>query len=624
MERRKFFLDAVAGLDIIKPAILAPAVRLVINRRIKERNMSVRKVCVAMVLVVAAVTAAYGEPLVEVLPEDALFLAYVPDLGKAITAINDFTPGPQADIPFTAEMLAAQAGLPADAFAGPVAFAAVASPEDMGGDEPPPPLPILILQLNADAVAALKQGAKADADGICELELNDVFSMMMEYRGYVAFSDEQKALKMLAAKDLKTWKAEGAAAELVKEGQAFFHVNLPGILNACDSAIEKGLEKLKADMEADMEGKDIPLAAGAPDMMVAMLKGIVDVAKEVTSIDASYTFSAGGWDTKCAATIAPGGKLSRYMVGSGGVKVLQPALPAMDKFVMSAWIRCDQKVIDAIVEDYTSAATEILGKLLKDDAELDKLKAAITGMLNDAKGLVGERMSLVFAMPEGQMRMAEVFEVQKPDEFKARLKRMTESYNTMMTSFLGKDAGVGVQYEYTADAETIAGEKVDRIHVQMNAGDEEADAALAQAMAMYGPDGLNYYITVVGKLALVSMSPDDMAQLIVAVKGGGDADLLSDDPDVRSMARKIGLSNDMIFMVVPARMIESSMQMVAKMMGQQNNAMPLPFATPAVAGVRVADATTIRLHMHVPQSVVSECMTVVMSMMMGGGMGPLP
>ena len=88
--------------------------------------MSVRKVCVAMVLVVAAVTAAYGEPLVEVLPEDALFLAYVPDLGKAITAINDFTPGPQADIPFTAEMLAAQAGLPADAFAGPVAFAAVA------------------------------------------------------------------------------------------------------------------------------------------------------------------------------------------------------------------------------------------------------------------------------------------------------------------------------------------------------------------------------------------------------------------------------------------------------------------------------------------------------------------
>ena len=66
MERRKFFLDAVAGLDIIKPAILAPAVRLVINRRIKERNMSVRKVSVAMVLVMAAVTAAYGEPLVEV------------------------------------------------------------------------------------------------------------------------------------------------------------------------------------------------------------------------------------------------------------------------------------------------------------------------------------------------------------------------------------------------------------------------------------------------------------------------------------------------------------------------------------------------------------------------------
>jgi len=620
MERRKFFLDAVAGLDIIKPAILAPAVRLVINRRIKERNMSVRKVSVAMVMVAAAVMAAYGEPLVEVLPEDALFLAYVPDLGKAITAINDFTPGPQADIPFTAEMLAAQAGLPADAFAGPVAFAAVASPEDMGGEEPPPPLPILILQLNADAVAALKQGAKADADGICELELNDVFSMMMEYRGYVAFSDEQKALKMLAAKDLKTWKAEGAAAELVKEGHAFFHVNLPAILNACDSAIEKGLEKLKADMEADMEGKDIPLAAGAPDMMVAMLKGIVDVAKEVTSIDASYTFSAGGWDTKCAATIAPGGKLSRYMVGSGGVKVLQPALPAMDKFVMSAWIRCDQKVIDAIVEDYTSAATEILGKLLKDDAELDKLKAAITGMLNDAKGLVGERMSLVFAMPEGQMRMAEVFEVQKPDEFKARLKRMTESYSKTMSSFLGAMEGpLEAKHEYISDAETIAGEKVDRIRVQMSAADEEADAAVAQAMAMYGPDGLNYYITVVGKLALVSMSPDDMAQLIVAVKGGGDADLLSDDPDVRSMARKIGLNNDMIFMVVPARLIESSMQMMAKMMGQQNNAMPLPFATPAVVGARVADATTIRFHMHVPQSVVSECMTVVMSMMMGGG-----
>jgi len=570
-------------------------------------------------LVGVAAAAARAEPLVDALPEDALVLVYSPSLSKLIDAINEFTPGPQADIPMSGATLAAQVGLPVDAFDGPMAIVMLA-PVEKGAD----PAGAFILELSPEALRGLTQGMKPDADGIYELPNGgDPFSLMMLYRGNAAFSDDRKYLKALAATPQEAWKPTRDAAQLLKNAQAFVHVNLPLIIETFDEEIADGLAEVKTELEDELRQQNSPFGPGFAEVWIGWCEGVVELGKEVQSIDVAARYGASGMDIQAAITIAPGGTLARYMVTSGGLNALQPALPAVDQFMCGGWIRLDKTLMDTLIADYTKLGMSVMQEMQKDEAKQAELKDAVAALLKDAEGTFGERIAVALGMPGGVLKMVQAFEVREPDEFRATLKRMVESYNTVAKAIpTGDDSEISVRYVYTPNAETIAGEKVDRVKMLMETDNEEANAQLDQMFSLYGPDGLNYYVAVVRNMAAVATNTQDMADLILALKGDSSVELLRDDPSVKSMARKVGLNNDAIFMVVPARFLEAGMQIAERAMGRQNNAMPLPFATPAVMGVRVADPATLRIDVHVPQSVVTECMTVVMTTMMGAAMAP--
>ena len=129
---------------------------------------------------------------------------------------------------------------------------------------------------------------------------------------------------------------------------------------------------------------------------------------------------------------------------------------------------------------------------------------------------------------------------------------------------------------------------------------------------IYGPQGINYLVAIVGDKLVAGLNEEDMEKALGAVQGRADVALLRDDPMVKTLANKIGLDRASILMPVPARIMEAAIQLMAKASGQQGAAVPpLPYATPMAIGAKAVEGGIIRCDVYLPRACIAECMTMV-------------
>jgi len=586
--------------------------------------------CLPVVILLAHT--GYGapaKPLISVLPEDSLVTVWSPDPDQLIKSINLFTPGPQADIPMgeiTAGMT--EFGIPQEILNAPAALLVRARANWANKNEEPY---IILLFSVKDLDAVIGALGVPDPNGIYGTD-----PYMMSYQGYLAFSGDKKALNALKVAKAKPYEPSDEAAKLMENAQIFAHVNITGWLDAFEGELEDARKEIKTEiqqgLDAKLQGGELnPMHETFTPVLKKLMPDAIDfffeLIKEFKSLDAAATFDLQGLRVMSATTVAEKGCIARYIVPSEGLGELAPALPVLDRFMMAFWMRYEEKVAETFLADYESIAKWALNALGGEAPEVDAAVKDLGSILKGTMSLVtGQRASAVMNYSDGAMGFAEVIEVKKPDELRALNAKAIEVTNRFIDQFVKRatenELPFEFKYIYEEEFKTIGGVKVDRVRVVFTAADPDAQAELDRAMSVYGPEGLNYLFAVVGEKFIVCLSEKAMERTIATVQGKPGADLLADDPSVKSMANKVGLDKDAIFMIVPARFLEMSVQMMMKMMPQGGQPpLPLPFATPAVFGTKSIEGRILRCDAYVPQACIAECMTVVMGimMMMGGG-----
>jgi len=569
-----------------------------------------------------------AQPLLSVLPDDALVILWSPDPGGLIAGINQFTPGPQADIPLMElEDGLAEAGIPEEVLEAPAAVV-IRAPENWDNKNEEPHVVFLFCARNLDA--AVQALGKPDADGIYGAD-----PAMMPYRGYLAVGGDGKdALKALKAAPHKPYEPSAQAKKIMENAQLFAHVNITGWLNAFAPEIDELRREIRTEMEmeleAEMVGEDLdPMAQAFVLVVRKLLPDATDfffeLMKEFKSFDAAAQFDPQGLNITSLTAVTEKGYVARYLVPSEGLGKLDPALPALDRFLGAAWYKWDEKSMDALFADYEKVASWALSAMPSEEGEAKALMEKFASILENAKELIGKNFGCVVNFSDGAMGLAEVVEVNNPDKVKAVMATNIATSNEIVDSMLklSEEAPFEFKYVYEPDFKTIAGVSTDRMKAVFTAADPAVQPELDKAMSIYGPEGMSYLVGVVGDKLVMSMSEKDMERALAATQGRAAGGLLADDPSVRSMANKIGLDKDMIVMFVPVRAIEMTAQMMMKMSGQEGEPpAPLPFATPVAFGSKTVDATTVRCDAYVPQACIAECMTAVMGVMMmgmGGG-----
>ena len=561
-------------------------------------------------------TAQEEKPLEDILPQNALVTFWSPDPVKLIESVNGFTPGTDADIPALFQIAAEHFAVPENVFEAPAAV--VIFPGEEGEESDGPPGAFLFSMKVLDALKETL--GEPDDEGVYEGTNPDGEGFFATtYRGYAAFSESKAYLKALAAAGEPY--APSAEAKKIRAGaQLFVHVNVPLVLEIFKEQIEQMREQIAESMT-------ITVPDGTPDVQTAqqMKLRAVDfmfgLIKEFKSFDAAISFDAQGLKIMTATAVTKTGNIARYLTPSDGLGKLEPPLPALDQFAIAAWGKWDEKMLDTLLSDYQQIVKWFLGAL----PETDKIAKDAALIFEELKGCYGERFATVMNMSDAGMGVAQVVEVKKPDQIKDIMVRSADTFAKIMPAFMSMSPNPAASFKYTYEPNvaTIAGVKVDRLKAAFNSDDPEVTAAMDAMMKLYGPDGLSQLLAVVDDKLVISMSEEAMELALGAIQGRVGVELLRDDLVVKSMTKKIGLDKDVIFLIVPVRMIELGATMMAKMMGNEGNApIPMPFATPAAFGAKAVEGGILRCDAYVPQACIAECVAAAMGMMgvmMGGG-----
>ena len=574
-------------------------------------------------------------PLSSVMPEDALVTVWSPSPDELIKSINRFTPGPQGDIPLQ-ELGDAmgQIGLPVETLNGPAALVLLAREVNMKNEGPH----VVFLWSVDDLEAITMPFGEPDDDGIYAVPAmvtGEDFCATI-YHGYLAVAvDDKSALQALEAAGEKLCEPSDEARKLIDGAQAVAHVNPPAWLDAFKKEIAEYRRELAEEMAQGLADPDA--MADAPPFLSslnkeALLKFVLDfydllfaLLAEIESVDAALGFDPQGLWIRSATKVMEEGLLARYVVPSDGIEKLAPPLPALDRFYVAAWGKLDEKVVETMLADWQKILARGLELFPTEPNKASDILEQIGAMVEESKGMMGGRFALVGNISDDGPGLAEVVEINDPEKLRGTMAKNITLLNGIIADLIPKDGDVSLEmkYIYESEALTIEGLKVDRLKFEIESNDLEAQEQIEQAMLMYGAGGLGYLFAVVDGKFVMAQGEENMKLALRAARGATDVVLLSADPVVRSTVKKIGLDRDVIYLFVPARLMELMIQMMTKMTGQEVNApMPLPFATPAAYGIKAIEGGIVRCDLVVPQGCVAECMTVFMGMMgvmMGGG-----
>jgi hypothetical protein len=168
--------------------------------------------------------------------------------------------------------------------------------------------------------------------------------------------------------------------------------------------------------------------------------------------------------------------------------------------------------------------------------------------------------------------------------------------------------GTEIICEFQPDVSMIAGVEIDGMLMNVATQDPELEKRLVAAQ--WDADTL---IAAMDDSIVLGQRESSLRKAIAAVQGHADVELLNDDPMVVSMARKVGLDNNILFFFSPARAFESQMRFQLRARGMVANApQPMPFATPIAFGSKIMSKNTVRGDVYIAREAITEFMTVMM------------
>ena len=559
-------------------------------------------VCVSM----AESFAADAVDLKPSLRDDAYVTVYTPTLKGLLDHVEQLVPQAKM-LSMQAVTWMSQMGLPKDeTMAAPVAFMWFATEE---GEEPH-----VVLLFGMKTGDWLKAMGEANADGIFARD----GSSLMAVPDAVAFAPDNDSL--IAYKKLTAvaspYKPTANAAKLLAKADLFVHVNLPETLAKYETDIMEAVARMLESM-GNMPGQAMMVSK----MYGSMFLQLLNLADEVDSVDVALQFDQEGLKITGLTSVGEKGELTGYLRALGKPERADIRLPLVEQYSIAMWAQWDRKLFDALLADGAFLADWLAG-MAKDQPGNEAALAAMKDAMKAQGQMLGSQFAQVVKMSPDGMAMSQIVEVQNLDEARKLTAQTVNAYNQIIQMLLkaeGGDAPMNIDYTYQADAKTIAGEKVDVMKTTITAANADMQAQLDKVMAMYGPNGMDTLIGGTGKHMAVSMS-DEMMEKTLSLLKGQQMELLNDGLLVKKMRGKLSPGQNVVAMLVPARFAEFAGGMMAKMTGR-NASDPIPFATPVSAGLKAVDPRTASVEAYVPQACITECTTVVMTMM-GGGTAP--
>jgi hypothetical protein len=419
-------------------------------------------------------------------------------------------------------------------------------PSDLDNAEPVLVLPVK----DASAIKGEDAGAgivqmKAGEEGA---EHPDVFALLLDGWALLA-QDSAEPIKavMRAEKKVELTDAQKTA---LAERDVWVHLNLPALANMGRQAMKQ------AQQQAAQQN---PEAAKNLEESMKMMDWIFGLAEDITGLHAAADVTPDGIHATVEADLAEGSNLAALAAAGVGVPVeeYKAGLPATDSLVLAAWAAMDwQKAMPPM---------KALLKPLLDmvaEGETEETQKAIQKVWESYEkwgAVMGNRFAMVLEVPEpgtGVYQLVETFEIKDPDAYRTLLEEYMDASSELMDVIMSKFTvpggmpgasqlpHVASEGSYEEAAETIEGVPVDlmRIRFKVDVPDGAPPEAAEQIKNMldliYGPDGMEFRMAVIGKQGLATMGgPEVMARAIKAAKG--EAPDLVTTPKVAAALEKV-------------------------------------------------------------------------------------
>jgi hypothetical protein len=505
-------------------------------------------------------------------PADAnlvVAVASLADLEKNLKAML----GPDAD---EVEMVGGLAeSLPPAAFdtAGPLVFILPSGMEE----------PEAVALLRIKDAAAIK-GDDAGA-GIVEMEVSgeaagkqgSVFVLALDGWALVA-EHKAEAIKAVMRAEKKLRLSDAQQAFLAKH-DVWIHLNVPALAGLARGAMQKAQEQA---------AQQNPEAAKNMEASLKVMDWLLDVARDVTSLDVAGTVTADGIQAVVEGQFAEGSNLAAIAAAGADAPLtsFKAGLPVTEDLVLAAWGAMDwQKAtppMKALIKPLIDLAAE------GQDEATAKAIQDMWASYEKWGGIMGREIALVLELPDpgvGIYQLAETFEIKDPEAYRALMKEYMDAssafMDVMMTKFTfpGGMPGMGMQVPHVQSeasfneaAETVAGVPVDvmrigfKVNLPEGAPPEAGDQIRKMLETLYGPNGMEFRMAIVGNKGVATMGGKEvMARAVQAVKG--EAPDLATLPQVAAAIKEVP-KGEGLMLVSAANYMYMAMGMADKMMAQ--------------------------------------------------------
>ncbi len=305
------------------------------------------------------------------------------------------------------------------------------------------------------------------------------------------------------------------------------HFNPPPLI----AAAKKAMDEQRRQIEAQ---------GAPPPAQLEMVQTLLDTVKDVTAVEMSGDVAAAGIRLTADAHLAEGSPLAA-LAGSGvAMEDYTVGLPGTDRLFIAAWAGLDWEKAILPVKTLMKPIFDTLAE--GQDEETRKAMDELWAAYEKWGPVMGDRFGMVMELPQegqGLYQLAETFEIEDVEAYRNLLKEYMESSEAIMGVWMkqmGGGAGMpgmpGGALPMTTDmtfeenAATVEGVSVDRwrmtfnVDVPENAPPQAAEQVRKMIEMIYGPDGMTFWMAVVGKKGVAVMGGKDvMARAIKAVKG---------------------------------------------------------------------------------------------------------
>ncbi|HUW31003.1 MAG TPA: RNA polymerase sigma factor [Planctomycetota bacterium] len=385
------------------------------------------------------------DPLLLALPEDALFLMYVPNERRMLENVMKLTPSIQGVIDQKMSLSMVMWGLTSDMVDAESSTAGIIVP----GDVPWFAEVVQILRpKDLNAIIAMMDPGGPDADGIyCRSKAgnltrpnSDVY--MLPWKGYAAFSEKKPNLKWLKKTGGKTWMPSADGIRLMDGRDGFVHVN-PSIAAVLDNPA--------AQQDNAAEGQ-----RGLSLLGLAMM-----LAGQTAGADFAVDYGEAGGRISGLVSMKPGSMIAQYLTPSPGLDTLEPKLPALPGAAIGVWARTDKPTMDRLLGLFATANDMLMkARGPRSPQGVTVISTGLRSLLAIQQRIGGSRFGVVFQPVPRFVEGVGALELAKPEEFRALFQQRVDALNKELANTQGDQAP---HYEYKTDAAPAAGQDTTRI-----------------------------------------------------------------------------------------------------------------------------------------------------------------